>query len=94
MSDDHMGGGSMDPIWTLVVIVIVGYVLSILLHPYAKCDRCKGLGRHPGSLFTYSLRPCHRCNGTGRKQRIGALLLGRGKRQKPTSRIQPPSRYS
>jgi DnaJ-class molecular chaperone len=83
----------MDPLWTLGLIVVAGYVLSVLLHPYVKCDRCKGLGRHSGSVFSYSLRPCHRCEGTGQKQRLGAILMGRGKPRKPTSRIQPPSRH-
>jgi DnaJ-class molecular chaperone len=82
----------MDPLVMLVVIAVAAYVLSLFLHPYAKCDRCGGLGRHSGALFTYANRPCHKCSGLGQKQRFGAALIGRGKRRRSTSRVQPPSR--
>jgi len=84
----------MDTVWMLALIVIVGYVLSVFVHPYVKCGRCKGLGRHHGALFSYSQRPCHHCAGTGRTRRFGAYLLGRGKRTRPTGRVQPPTRAS
>ncbi len=86
------GGVLMDPVMTFVVIALAAYVLSLFLHPYVKCDRCGGLGRHSGALFGYASRPCHKCSGLGQKQRLGAAVIGRGRRRQSNSRIQPPTR--
>ncbi|HEU4945779.1 MAG TPA: hypothetical protein VFT31_01365 [Kribbella sp.] len=60
----------------LVVATLLGiYVLSLVLHPNAKCGRCKGAGRHRGSLFSYATRPCNSCKGRGTHPRLGRKLL-------------------
>jgi hypothetical protein len=51
------------------------YVVSLSLHPNAKCARCKGAGRHHGSLFSYAQRPCNSCKGRGVHPRIGRRIL-------------------
>jgi len=82
----------MDPLVIVGLILLGGYILSIYLHPYVRCEKCKGLGRHWGSVFTNSLRPCHRCSGTGRKRRLGAVILRRGEIRQSSPRIQPRTR--
>jgi hypothetical protein len=51
------------------------YVVSLSLHPNAKCNRCKGAGRHHGSLFSYAQRPCSSCKGRGVHPRLGRKIL-------------------
>jgi hypothetical protein len=51
------------------------YVVSLSLHPNAKCARCKGAGRHHGSLFSYAQRPCSSCKGRGVHPRLGRKVL-------------------
>jgi len=72
-------------------VVLGGYLLSVLLHPYLKCGACDGSGRHHGGVFRAGFRPCHKCSGRGRKRRVGAVLIGRGERTASSSRIAPPA---
>lgn len=51
------------------------YVVSLSLHPNAKCGRCNGAGRHKGTLFSYATRPCTSCKGRGTHVRLGRRLL-------------------
>jgi hypothetical protein len=51
------------------------YVVSLSLHPNAKCGRCKGAGRHHGSIFSYAQRPCSSCKGRGIQPRLGRKLF-------------------
>ncbi|MFI5709404.1 hypothetical protein [Kribbella sp. NPDC051620] len=51
------------------------YVVSLSLHPNAKCNRCKGAGRHKGYLFSYAQRPCNSCKGRGVHPRLGRKVL-------------------
>jgi DnaJ-class molecular chaperone len=60
----------------VVVVVIVGYLISIRVHPFTTCRRCNGTNRHKGAIYTYSFRKCRRCDGTGRKLRLGARMRG------------------
>jgi hypothetical protein len=59
----------------LVGAALAAYVLSLALHPNAKCGRCNGAGRHSGSLFKYATRPCGSCKGRGTHPRLGRKLL-------------------
>jgi hypothetical protein len=61
----------------LVGAALAAYVLSLALHPNAKCGRCNGAGRHSGSLFKYATRPCGSCKGRGTHPRLGRKLLFR-----------------
>ena len=59
----------------LAMAAFAFYVVSLSLHPNAKCGRCKGAGRHHGSLFSYAQRPCTSCKGRGVHPRIGRRIL-------------------
>ena len=74
-------------------IVFVGYVLSLKLHPYVKCEKCDGKGLHHGAVFSYAHRKCHKCSGMGRKQRLGARFVGVGDRRASTSRFHSRNRF-
>ena len=65
------------PLWALLLLA-GGFMASIHLHPYTRCDACNGTRRHSGSVFTYGFRPCASCSGTGRKQRWLAGRQGLG----------------
>jgi hypothetical protein len=76
----------MGTVYLILIGIPVGiYVMSLLLHPYVPCERCKkrGVNREHGALFTYAYRPCYRCRGRGAKQRFGARLLGIGEPRNP-----------
>jgi hypothetical protein len=59
----------------VIVIVAVGYLVSLRIHPLRKCPRCKMTGRHFGGVFSYAYRPCRRCRGSGRRDRLGTQVL-------------------
>ncbi len=69
-------GGST--LLTIGVVVIGGYLLSLLLHPNTACGACKGTPRSYGSVYTKAFRLCSSCGGRGRERRLGARLLGIG----------------
>jgi hypothetical protein len=59
----------------LAIAVFAAYVISLSLHPNAKCGKCNGAGRHKGTFFTYAQRPCSSCKGRGTHPRLGRKLL-------------------
>ncbi|GAB3931718.1 hypothetical protein GCM10029976_036440 [Kribbella albertanoniae] len=59
----------------LLMATFFMYVVSLSLHPNAKCNRCKGAGRHHGGIFSYAQRPCSSCKGRGVHPRIGRRIL-------------------
>jgi hypothetical protein len=62
----------------LVILVIVGYGISLWRHPLRRCRWCSGLGKHFGLVYRYANRPCRHCGGTGRRTRYGARTPIRG----------------
>ena len=71
-------------LFVLVLLVVGGYVMSLLLHPYTTCETCRGKGnKHYGALFSSAFRPCWACRGSQTKQRFGAWALGIGEPRKP-----------
>jgi hypothetical protein len=60
----------------LIIIAVVGYFVSLRIHPLARCGLCTGTGRHSGSVYTDAHRRCRRCGGSGRKDRFGTRLFG------------------
>ncbi|MGW7680377.1 hypothetical protein ACWGID_06530 [Kribbella sp. NPDC054772] len=69
---------AIGPTGMLLVVLMAAlafYVVSLSLHPNAKCNRCKGAGRHHGSLFSYAQRPCSSCKGRGVHPRLGRRVL-------------------
>jgi hypothetical protein len=87
---------------TLVVIGVVwllGYWISLRLHPHMRCRRCvDSPGKEWGGMWTNTFRVCHKCSGRGRRQRLGAWVLGYGEpryrmhRVRHTSEFPPPAR--
>ena len=73
-------------VWPAVLLLVGGFLASLHLHPYTRCEACNGTGRHRGSVFTYGFRPCHMCSGVGRKQRWLAGRQGLGDARKPGPR--------
>lgn len=56
-------------------VLMVGYGISVLVHPRARCLHCSGTGELRGSLFTWAHRRCPQCQG-GRIIRRGATAIG------------------
>jgi hypothetical protein len=59
----------------IIVIIAVGYLVSLRIHPLRKCPRCNMSGRHYGAIFTGTYRRCRRCDGKGQLDRIGTQVL-------------------
>jgi hypothetical protein len=60
----------------VVLVIAVGYLVSLSRHPYTRCRGCRGTpGRNWGSIYRRAYRPCGSCGGTGRKDRLGARAL-------------------
>ncbi|ADB30936.1 hypothetical protein Kfla_1842 [Kribbella flavida DSM 17836] len=69
---------ALGPTGMLFLLLLAGfavYLISLSLHPNAKCGRCKGAGRHRGTLFSYATRPCNSCKGRGTHPRLGRKVL-------------------
>jgi hypothetical protein len=69
---------AIGPTGLLLLIALAAfalYVVSLSLHPNAKCNRCKGAGRHKGYFFSYAQRPCTSCKGRGVHPRLGRKVL-------------------
>ncbi|GII05460.1 hypothetical protein [Planobispora takensis] len=54
---------------SLAALYGAGYAISLRLHPYKACRRCRGSGKHRGWFFTDAFRACDACSGTGRELR-------------------------
>lgn len=59
----------------VIILAVVGYLISLRIHPLVRCRLCKGTGRHFGSVYTYAQRRCRKCGGTGRLDRLGVRLF-------------------
>jgi DnaJ-class molecular chaperone len=59
----------------IIVIIAVGYLVSLRIHPLRKCPRCNMSGRHYGAIFTGTYRRCRRCDGKGQLDRIGTQVF-------------------
>jgi DnaJ-class molecular chaperone len=59
----------------IVLIVAVGYVISVRLHPLRKCPSCNMSGRHFGSIYSGSYRRCAKCQGRGQLDRVGTKVF-------------------
>lgn len=66
---------------TLIILGLIaaaGWVISLYRWPYAPCGKCEGSGKNPGSNGKRHGQ-CRRCKGAGRRQRIGAKTIHRGR---------------
>ena len=59
----------------IIVIVAVGYLVSLRLHPLRKCPTCNMSGRHYGAIFSNNYRRCKRCEGRGQLDRVGTQVF-------------------
>lgn len=64
----------------VVLALVLGYLVSLRLHPLTSCRACGGRGRNRGAFYRYSIGNCSRCGGSGRKARFGVRLFGSGDR--------------
>jgi DnaJ-class molecular chaperone len=69
----------MGTLIVLGIIVVVGYLVSLRLHPLHACRRCGGRGHHRGAVFKYSRRACTSCGGNGRRARLGVRMFHGGR---------------
>ncbi|GII03103.1 hypothetical protein [Planobispora takensis] len=73
VSTPPVQSGNPLPGWLVLISLAAlygaGYALSIRLHPYRACRRCRGSGKHRGWFFTDAFRACDACGGTGRELR-------------------------
>ena len=58
-----------------LVLWVGGYLISLRVHPYTRCRRCGGDGKHHGRLYPRAFRACPGCRGTGRRPRLGVRLF-------------------
>lgn len=76
----HVAGG-VAPSEVLIAVVgfgallLVGYRISLYLHPHVLCRRCDGTGKVSGALFFWSRSFCMKCGGTGLSPRLGTRVL-------------------
>ena len=59
----------------IIVIIAVGYLVSLRIHPLRKCPRCNMSGRHFGAVFPGSYRRCRKCQGRGQLDRVGTQVF-------------------
>ena len=63
-------------VWSVVTVAV--WVVSLYLWPYGPCLRCGGDGRNRGSKHK-RFGQCRRCKGAGKRVRIGARTVHRGR---------------
>lgn len=66
---------------TLILIGLVaagGWVVSLYLWPFRTCGKCGGTGRNKGSNGKRHGQ-CRRCEAAGRRIRLGARTVHRGR---------------
>jgi hypothetical protein len=68
-------GGHSAGLFVIWLVLAGGYLVSVVVHPRARCLHCKGTGELRGSIFTWSFRRCAQCQG-GRIIRWGASMFG------------------
>jgi hypothetical protein len=56
----------------LAILSVAGYRVSLWIHPFRRCRRCRGTGKHRGVIFIRAYRLCRVCGGNGRRPRLGS----------------------
>jgi hypothetical protein len=77
-----------------IVVYLVLWVFSLDRRPFRTCRKCKGTGRHRGTIFLYAHRQCPECGGSGRHRRWGNVQVrpdapSRGERQAKAAAKRP-----
>jgi DnaJ-class molecular chaperone len=66
----------MSIIILIVVVVALGYYLSLRVHPTTRCKRCDSSTRHYDLVYSERRRgSCPDCRGTGRRERFGVRFF-------------------
>lgn len=61
------------------------YLISLRVHPWWRCRRCKGAGRSRARVWRGAFGSCPRCGGKGRKPRLGIRVLDRERAREMTA---------
>jgi DnaJ-class molecular chaperone len=69
-----------------LVVLFIGYLISIQLHPHRSCRACGGTGRHSGYVYGFANRPCGSCGSAGRHRRWGAQFFHPNKQVRAEAR--------
>ena len=72
------GGSGNTALLVVVVVALVGWLISLVLHPWTACSACKGSPRRFGAVASKSFRLCAACGGSGRQLRFGARMFHGG----------------
>jgi hypothetical protein len=66
----------MSVIILIAVVVVLGYYLSLRIHPTIRCKRCDSSSRHYDLVYSERARgACPNCRGTGRQERLGVRFF-------------------
>lgn len=69
----------MEVLWLalLAVAVLAGaaYLISLRVHPWTACWRCKGSGKKRDRIWRKAHGSCRACGGKGRHPRLGIRAL-------------------
>ena len=66
----------MSIIILIVVVVVLGYYLSLRIHPTTRCKRCDSGSRHYDLVYSDRFRgTCPSCGGTRRQERFGVRFF-------------------
>jgi len=68
---------AVHPLFTLILIFIVVYMGSCVIHPYVRCRACNRSKESLSRTFRGAFGPCRSCKGRGHHLRFGARLIGR-----------------
>jgi DnaJ-class molecular chaperone len=62
--------------WLVLFLIIVGgYVISLMLNPWVQCSKCHGKPKSQGWLYSYAHHICSKCGGSGQQPRLGLKLF-------------------
>ena len=65
----------MSVIVLIAVFVVLGYYVSLRIHPLTRCKRCDASTRHYDLVYSDRRHTCPDCGGTGRHERLGVRLF-------------------
>jgi DnaJ-class molecular chaperone len=63
----------------IAVFAVLGYYLSLRIHPTVRCKRCDTSRRHYDLIYSHNQWQrlnCPSCHGTGRRERLGLRIFG------------------
>ncbi len=67
----------MTEVFLVLVLLVVGYLVSLKLNPYVRCSRCRNQPKSKGWVFRNAHHVCSKCQGTGQQLRFGRRFIFR-----------------